>query len=103
MPYKGAEHMECKGMYVPGMAEPNNAPCQLEDKIASKIELTMAVLKELLMVMEDTYNALYAKQLPDMPMDKPPEPVSLNGCVDIVKMQADMALRSFMEIKRGLV
>ena len=105
MPYKGAEHMECKVMYKPGMSEQNCAePCPPpDDRISVKIEHTMALLKELLMAMEDTYNQIYAKQLPEIPMDKPPETVSLNGCVDIVKMQADMALSSFMEIKRGLV
>lgn len=70
--------------------------------IGGVVEDTMGTLKELLMAMDDTYNALYGGPMPK-PQEKGPEPGCLSALVESVNYQAHMALGAFMDMRKRMV
>lgn len=72
------------------------------ESINDKLVVTMAVLKELLVAMDDTSKVIFGMPCPQ-PDDKLPEPNCLNGTVDIIRVQAKLALGAFIEMRKKLV
>lgn len=97
MPY-GSETYEVKGIGGYGTAD---CPQQTET-VNNKLADTMALLKELLMAMDDTSMVLFGMPCPQ-PVDKPPEPNCLIGTADTIREQAKRALGVFMEMRKKLV
>lgn len=72
------------------------------ESINDKLVETMAVLKELLMAMDDTSIVIFGMPCPQ-PVEKMPEQNCLNGTVDTIRTQAKLAMGAFMEMRKKLV
>lgn len=96
MPYSKTYACEEIGGY--GTAD---CPPQTET-VNNKLADTMALLKELMMAMDDTSMVIFGIPCPQ-PVDKMPEPNCLNGTVDTIRAQAKLALGAFMEMRKKLV
>lgn len=82
-------------------AKPINEPI---NTMNNRVNETIAMLKELLMAMDDTSIALFGN-IVDRPIhgDMPKEMKCMDDAVNVVAEQARTALATFMEIRKRLV
>lgn len=93
--------------YTGTMNAENVMPTPISEPIntmSNRVNETIAMLKELLMAMDDTSIALFGN-LMDRPMhdDMPKEMKCMDDAVNVVAEQARTALATFMQIRKRLV
>lgn len=96
MPY-GTEQYEVKG--IGGFETvPSEPP---KPTLKDNLDETCAILKELLMAMNDSHLAMFGEECPK-PNEPLPEPCSLYATSALVLGQAHLALDAFLAIRKKL-